>query len=341
VPAQAATGLPLSEIEAHEAELAFTVADLPGAPRFRGRLAEDGARLAGRMTAEAAPAPATDIYLVRLGEGFAIEAVANATSREGYDSQPAFLPDGSGFLYASQREGQTDIYRYDLATGTSVALTATAEAEYSPTPMPGGTHVSTVRVEADGRQRLWRVARAGGTPELVLADVEPVGYHAWVDEATVALFVLGEPPTLELARPGEAGTRRLAADIGRCLARAPGERRLSYVDKSDPAAWKLVVRKLDGEAPQVLGTTLPESEDYAWTAAGEVLMGQGSKLFLGGRDGHGLAWREVADLAGAGVEGITRLALSSDERALAVVGSTPAPPATTLEVPFELLRQAP
>ncbi len=341
VPAQATTGLVLTELEVEHGELAFTVAELPGAPRFRARLLADGTRLAGTMTAESAPAPSTEIYLAALGAEWTLGEVVNATAREGYDSQPHFLPDGSGLLYTSQRDGQTDIYRYDLAADASVSLTATPEAEYSPTPMPGGAHFSTVRVAADGTQRLWRFPLAGGEPELLLPDVAPVGYHLWLDATTLALFVLGEPPTLRLAHLGQPGTREVARNIGRCLARAPGTESFSYVDKSDEANWRIVLGSAAAGPPTPLGPTLEGSEDYAWTPGGELLMGQGSKLFLGTRTASGLAWREIADLAASGVAGVSRLALSPDGRWLAVVGETPAPPPTTFETSFELVRAEP
>jgi hypothetical protein len=70
-------------------------------------------------------------------------------------------------------------------------------------------------------------------------------------------------------------------------------------------------------------------------------MGQGSKLFLGSTASNGLTWREIADLAGAGVAGITRLALSPDGRWLALVGETPAPPPATIESAFEWVRVSP
>jgi hypothetical protein len=341
VPAQATFALPLTDLAVGGSEVTFTVPDLPGAPGFQARLAADGSRLTGTMRAEEAPAPATDIYLARVAEGWTVSEVVNATAREGYDSQPAFLPDGAAFLYTSQREGQTDIYRYDLAAGESVPVTVTAEAEYSPTPMAGGTHFSTVRVEVDGTQHLWRFPLAGGEPELMLPDVAPVGYHAWLDATTVALFVLGEPPTLRLARLGEPGARTLAENIGRCLARVPGTETFSYVDKTDEESWQVMLADAADGSPRALGSTLEGSEDYAWTPSGELLMGQASKLFLGSTASNGLTWREIADLAGAGVAGITRLALSPDGRWLALVGETPAPPPAAIESAFEWVRISP
>src|SRR5205085_6300 len=153
----------------------------------------------------ATPLPDNDIFVValtnRAGQ-IALGRPVNITAHAGYDNQPSFTPDGAGILYTSQRDSkQTDIYRYDLKTGATTQLTATPESEYSPTVMPNGKTFSVVRVEADKRQRLWQFPLAGGAAALTLENVEPVGYHLWLDARTLALFVLGaegKPNTLQL-----------------------------------------------------------------------------------------------------------------------------------------------
>ncbi|MDX1675452.1 MAG: hypothetical protein R3314_11715, partial [Longimicrobiales bacterium] len=141
----------------------------------------------------------TDIYLLPLdrqedGRLVAAGEPRPVTDRDGYDNQPHFTPDGR-LLYTSIRDGQADTYLYDPATGETTRVTTTPESEYSPTPIPGSDRFSVVRVEADSTQRLWSFAPDGSRPRLVLEDVAPVGYHAWSDDR-VALFVLGDPPTL-------------------------------------------------------------------------------------------------------------------------------------------------
>src|SRR6266540_2471943 len=147
--------------------------------------------------------PATDIYLagLRVARGrVTVDAPVNVTARPGYDNQPFFLPDGRAFLYTSIREdSQADTYRYDLERGRSVRLTTTRESEYSPTPLPDGNGFSVVRVEADSTQRLWAFDGDGTRPRPVLDSINPVGYFAWGDAHTLALFVLGTPPTLQIA----------------------------------------------------------------------------------------------------------------------------------------------
>src|SRR5690242_7351918 len=105
--------------------------------------------------------PGTDIWVADLtmhGGRATIGKPVNVTARPGYDNQPAFLPDGSGFLYTRiGADRQADIWRYDFATRAARAVTATRESEYSPTLMPKSGGISVVRVEQDSTQRLWRL----------------------------------------------------------------------------------------------------------------------------------------------------------------------------------------
>src|SRR5205085_2981521 len=116
---------------------------------------------------------------------------------------------------------QTDIYRYDIASAATARVTDTPEGEYSPTVTPDGAHFSVIRVEAGGTQRLWRFTLDGRNPELVLEDVKPVGYHAWIDDHTLALFVLGQPATLQLADTRSGKASEVARGILRSIQRIP------------------------------------------------------------------------------------------------------------------------
>lgn len=292
--------------------------------------------------------PSTDIYLVTIDEtGEEVPELGeprNLTRREGYDNQPAFLPDGSALLYTSIRDGQAEIYRLDLSSAESRPITQTADtSEYSPTPIEGGKAISVVRVEPDGKQRLWRFPLDGeGEPTLLLPEVEPVGYHAWEGEKELVLFVLGEPNTLQRVALG--GTPRVMAhNIGRALHRIPGkEAAFSFVDKgkapaegpastadsaekdtekdTEPAEWW--IKRLDVASGEItpLIATLPGREDLTWDGQGRAWMAEGSVLyrwcpFCGKR------WKRVADLGPHGLGEITRLAISPDGKSLAVVAA--------------------
>src|SRR4051812_38049645 len=64
--------------------------------------------------------PGTDIFLAPLsvsGAKTTVGTPVNITARAGYDNQPSFTPDGRSILFTSIRAGgQSDIYRYDLAS---------------------------------------------------------------------------------------------------------------------------------------------------------------------------------------------------------------------------------
>jgi hypothetical protein len=275
-------------------------------------------------TPSAAGAPPTDIFLGTLqldGDRVEVGDFINITDRDGYDNQPYFAAHGTALLYTSARDSlQTDIYRYDTATGTTTQVTHTpAASEYSPTVMPGGAFFSVIR-EEPGRQGLWQYGMNGSDGGGLLDEVQPVGYHTWVDPHTVAVFVLGDsvtPSTLQLADLRSGATSTVAESIGRSLHGIPGLRAISFVHKLSDDEWLISALDLDTRSVSTITPTLPGSEDYAWLSAGTIIMGSGSTLY---RWVDGGAWETVADLAEFGVHGISRVAASVAGGRIAVVG---------------------
>ncbi|MEX0899106.1 MAG: hypothetical protein WD081_00280 [Gammaproteobacteria bacterium] len=263
----------------------------------------------------------TDIWVAELldsGRRMRVGAPSNATDRPGYDNQPFFLPGGSAFLYTSiDASGQADVWRHEFDRGRSYRVTRTAESEFSPTPHADGTF-TVIRVEADGRQRLWRFDGDGENPALLLPDIEPVGYQAWVDEHRVALFILGEPPTLASADVRSGAPRSLLSSIGRALHRVPGKSTVSVVHKAAENDWQIVEVDLESGDVSELAPLLRPAEDYAWLPDGQLIMGRGSKLYLR-RPGDDREWRELADFSAHGITQITRIAVSPGSNRIAFV----------------------
>ena len=272
-----------------------------------------------------AQAPGSDIFLLRLDRsggvyGFSGNAT-NVTARPGYDNQPHFEPDRASFLFTSDRTGNTDIHRYDLRTRKVERLTTTTENEYSPTVTPDRRGFTVIRGQ---EQFLERFDRKGRKPEIVLRGITPVGYHAWADDETLVLFVLGEPPTLQRvsARTGVADT--IFTNPGRSIHRIPGRNAVSAVHKRGANDWWIVEYDLASKRVTPIAKTLPGSEDYAWTPDGVLLMARGREL-------HQLDPRRGSEwlLMGFPVPGpgrITRLAVSADGTWLALVAEEPAAP---------------
>lgn len=266
--------------------------------------------------------PGTEIWLAPIASG-RVGTPRRLTDRPGYDNQPSFTSDGKAILYtAIGADGQADVWRIDLASARATRLTRTPESEYSPTVLPDGSGFSVVRVEADSAQRLWRFAPDGSAPRLVLPDVRPVGYHAWIDDTTVALFVLGAPATLRIAHLRGGTTDTVARDIGRALQWVPALRALGFVQRrADGSLWASLLDPAT-RAIRPLAPLLAGNEFCAWTPAGELLTA---------RDGVVYAWRPAGDAAGGGrwdaigrfdapaLRGLSRLAVSPDGAWLALV----------------------
>jgi hypothetical protein len=271
--------------------------------------------------------PGTDIWVMDLQESGGAVRVSNPvriSNRAGYDNQPHFGPGGAYVLYTSIDDaGQADILRYDFSSGRSENLTRTAaESEYSATLMPGGDRFSAIRVEVDSTQRLWSFDLSGSDPQVVLHSVMPVGYHAWIDAETLALFVLGSPATLQIAVPETQAAQIRAEDIGRSLHKVPQHRLASFLQWETRDGERVgVIKTIDPDSGETeeAGVALEGGQDYAWTVEGVILMAAGSTLFSFS-PGDEAGWREVADLAAVGIDGISRLAVSPDGSRLAVVG---------------------
>jgi dipeptidyl aminopeptidase/acylaminoacyl peptidase len=266
--------------------------------------------------------PGTDIYLVDLvvrDGSLQVGNAVNITDRAGYDNQPAFTADGRSLLYTSIREdGQADIYRYEIVSREMVRVTRTAESEYSPTLTPDLRGISVVRVEPDSTQRLWRFDLEGGEAELLLPELRPVGYHAWADEQTVALFVLGSPATLQLADLRTGRGEVIAENIGRSLHRVPGRSAISFLRRTPEGERWIEELDIASRTVRPLVRPLEPGEDYSWTPDGKLLMGRGAKLFAWD-PALGEEWLEVADLSAAGIGEITRLAVSPQGDRIALV----------------------
>jgi dipeptidyl aminopeptidase/acylaminoacyl peptidase len=288
--------------------------------------------LAATLAQTAAPArPSTDVFVAPLkvsGASVTIGAPVNISSNPGYDNQPSFTPDGAALLFTSVRGDakQSEIYRYDFGAGALTRLTETAESEYSPTVTPDGKHFSVIRVEADGTQRLWQFTLDGKAPSLVLTDVKPVGYHAWTDDRTLALFVLGKPATLQLADRSTGAATTVALDIGRSIQKIPGRGTVSFVLREVPAGGStptLSVREFDPKTraittliPVVSGAT---EADLAWTPDGLLLMAHNGALY-GWRRGDA-TWTRLADLEALGLSGVSRMAVSPKGDRIAFVSN--------------------
>ncbi len=278
--------------------------------RFRTAALLLSALLAPRLAAQ--PVPASDVFLVPLtrpsNTEWRVGVPANVSRFEGYDNQPAFAIDARALFFTRVGpDGQADIWRSDFSTGRAAPVQVTPESEYSAFPTPDSAALAVVRVESDSTQRLWRLPLDGSAPTLLVPDVAPVGYFAYANDSTLAMFVLGSPATLQVATIGRPGARTVARNIGRSLHRIPGTEHISFVQKGS-ASWHIMRLNVTTGAIDTLVSTRPRREDHAWLDATTIVMGDGAQLFtytLGAAD-----WTPLADFGFARLGDITRIAVS-------------------------------
>lgn len=264
----------------------------------------------------------TDIWLVPLTGTMrspSVGAAVNVTNRPGYDNQPSFAPDGRTMYFTAQHDGQTDIYRYDLASRTSTQVTRTPESEYSALTTPDGRGFSVVRVEKDSAQRLWRFA-PDGTPEAPLIPaIKPVGYHAWLNADTVFIYLLGgrgTPATLQRVSVASGAATEIARNIGRTIVRASDGTAIYYAVRDTSGWW---VHAYDVGQDQAV-VKLPSRRDdfFAVTQDGDIIAPNGNTLLYYHRADQ--VWTQLARFTEPGLQHITRIAINPAGDQIALVG---------------------
>jgi Tol biopolymer transport system component len=261
-----------------------------------------------------------DIWLAELDRhdgALVMGSPREAIHRAGYDNQPYFTPDGQGFWYAGMDEhsGQAEIFLYRLDGAFAQVTQSAPESEYSPTPLPDGSGLSVVRVEADSTQRLWKLPFDGSEATVLVPALAPVGYHAWVDGSTVAAFVLGSPPTLQVTDLSTGTLSVVTENIGRSIRSIPGTSAVTFVALDEDSNAVLTRYDLDGTVTPLV-ETVGNGDFHAWTPDGTVLMADGPQIHAWTPGNMG--WTLVADLSEYNVR-VTRLAVSPDGTHIALV----------------------
>ena len=264
--------------------------------------------------------PATDLWLVKTGHSLPGDPV-KISQGDGYNNQPHFSEDGSVIYYTREMpaEGdntQTDIAAFNTNTSITTMVNSTPESEYSPTPIPGRNALSVIQADLNQKQFLFAIDIASGNMELLLPDVEPVGYHAWFNEQEVAMFILGDSFTLQTASLNSSGTAVVADNIGRSIRKHPETGEILFVDKnSEP--WQIAAFNPETGTKRIIMPLFPAGEDFTIDATGTYWTGNGSKLYQ--RTPADNRWELIADYSNSGIRQISRLAIHLKSGQIAVV----------------------
>lgn len=237
----------------------------------------------------------------------------------GYNNQPYF---SDGWWYCSVRmkdSVQNDIYIGHPERGILRQLTATANSEYSPTPI-GRTTFSVVRVEDDGRQRLWAYhSGENWRREVLIPKQTNVGYHKWLSDTTVVMFLVSDPVSLQMANINGILPRFITSRIGRCLQLDSNGKVYFTQRMAETNPWYLKTWSPGGNRPATLIPCPPDALDFVILEDSYVLMSSGTKLYLLNLNNSEGVWKEVADFSKYNWPKITRLAISDAGQLMLVV----------------------
>ena len=166
--------------------------------------------------------PQMDIYLANISWSDqipSIDAPVNATNHPGYDNQPAFAANSHDLYYSAETDaGTTDVFLFGDASDEIFQITDTPDdGEFSPRELGDASGIAFLHQDADGVQHVTRSDFAGENRSAVL-DLDPVGYFAFSgDGEQIAMFVLTEPFTLQVADLATGAVEIVYENIDRAL----------------------------------------------------------------------------------------------------------------------------
>ena len=117
-----------------------------------------------------------------------------------------FSPNGEQIAFQSSRQGRTQIWLHDLATGAETQLTYPAEGIGDRTPdwSPDGDEIVFLS-NREGPFQLWVTSLDGGTPRRLSEQAIPMDGDWWVN-ARVAPRWSSDGSTIAYLAPGEGGS---------------------------------------------------------------------------------------------------------------------------------------
>lgn len=246
----------------------------------------------------------------------------NISNNQGYDNQPSFIDDNT-ILYASNRNNQTDIAKHNLSNFSKIWVNSTEGGEYTPLKIPNKNSISAVRLDKDGKQRLYAYDLNNGESTELIKDLV-VAYYTWYNENTIVSAVIEDDDLNLYVHDIKNGTnKKIASKVGRSFHKIPNSNLVSFISKANASVWQIKsLNPLTGDT-KVIANTIKGIEDICWLNNKNLLSGKESMLYkLTLQKDYN--WKKVKDLSTDGIDNITRLAINPDGTKLLIAGDTAA-----------------
>ncbi|WP_335976600.1 DUF6265 family protein [Gaetbulibacter jejuensis] len=271
----------------------------------------------------------TEIFLFNIespNSNISVTSGKNISNNEGYDNQPSFM-NKNYILFSSNRNGQTDIIKYHTNYGSKTWLNFTEGGEYTPLKVPNKDAVSAVRLDPDGKQRLYAYSLKTSESTEIIKDLV-VAYYTWYDENTIVSAVIEDTElNLYVTDVNKGISKKYATNVGRSFHKIPNSNLVSFISKEDETQWKIKSLNPKTGAIKTIANTIEGVEDICWLNHITILSGKGSSLqkFTLNKDNN---WKTVTDLSSYGITTITRLTTNPEATKLLIAAET-----TQTEIP--------
>ncbi|MFT7900399.1 nuclear transport factor 2 family protein [Tenacibaculum ascidiaceicola] len=201
----------------------------------------------------------------------------NISNNEGYDSQPYFY-DNNTILFASNRNGQTDIVKYSIDNRTKSFINYTPNGgEYSPQRIPNSKDVSAVRLDDTGLQRFYQYNFKTGKSKEVIKELV-VAYPMWYNKnLIISSVIVNDTLELYISDLKKNTNISVAKQTGRSFHKIPNSNLVSFM-KQNSKKWEVwSLNPISKETKKIISTGT--SQDVCWLPDGTLLIAYQNMIF--------------------------------------------------------------
>lgn len=263
----------------------------------------------------------TEVYVFDIlpaYEGLELLNPTNISNNEGYDSQPSFISNES-LIFSGNNEGQTDISEYNLNSKIKKWVNKKTEGgEYSPQKFPSSNDIAAVRLDKDGKQRLYSYNSETGNSSEIIEDLQVAYFAFYNDKKILATVLSGDKMDLVMIDLPSKTVDTLFQNAGRSLQKVPNTKAMSYSLVNEEGNFDLYLMEMNTKESYFICELPTNIADCVWINDTQVLVGSGYNLFMYDTLGE-QEWNKVASLKDYGIKNISRMAISPNGKKIALV----------------------
>lgn len=243
---------------------------------FDARFSPDGEMmvLAARVQAAPVDEEATtatefeELFLASVQDGI----ISRLTSFEaGHMRDPVWSPDGSRIAFASDIDGDYDIYLINVEGGDARAITHNDAQDNDPSWSPAGAYIAFASDESGlGFLEVWSMTADGGERKQLTNDTNSSYAPAWSPDGTAIVFVSDRRVDADLYMMNADGTgeRLLTTDDhgaeDRDPAWSPDGKWIAYISDRDSYFFEIYLIQSDGMRVQRITYDLGDNRNVVW-----------------------------------------------------------------------------